>query len=265
MNEFEARRAAYLERALRLGHGLPSRCLFSHETAALLRSLPTYGVPAQLRLTGMGVRGVKTSDVHINRAGLREEDVDWVGGLPVTSMPRTVVDLGRWCPFGEALVTADAALRAGASREQMQDVLRHQWTWPRIRHAMSVVRFADARSESPAESFVRSRFITLGLPLPELQKDIERDGRWIARSDFYWEEFGLAGEVDGRVKYVAGQAWEEVGDQLWREKLRQEDIEDSVTEVIRWTWAQAHAPDEVFAARFWRKVRRAQWLRQLAG
>ena len=98
-----------------------------------------------------------------------------------------------------------------------------------------------------------------------MQHDIELDGVWVARSDFYWEEFSLVGEVDGRVKYAAGQSWEEVGAQLWREKLRQEQIEDGVHEVIRWTWLQGHAPDDLFAARFWRKVRRAQWLRRLAG
>jgi hypothetical protein len=263
VNEFEQRRAAHLDRARQLGEGFLDGLAFSHETSALLRNWPTYRIPAQIRLTGPNVRGVRTSDVHINRAQVRDEDLDFVDGMPVLSGARTVVDLGRWNAFGEALITADAALRDGVTREQLQDVLRHQWNWPRIPRGMAVVRHADSLSESPAESFVRSRFITLALPLPALQVDIQTPERWIARSDFYWEEFRLAGEVDGRLKYVAGQTFEEVGDQLWREKLRQEDIEDAVHEVIRWTWAQGHAPDDVFAARFWRKVRRAQWLNQL--
>ena len=263
VNEFEQRRAAHLERARQLGEGLLDGLAFSHETSALLRNLPTYRIPAQIRLTGPNVRGVRTSDVHINRAQVRDEDLDFVDGMPVLSVARTVVDLGRWNAFGEALVTADAAMRAGVTREQLDDVLRHQWNWPRIPRAIAVVRHADGRSESPAESYVRSRFIRLELPTPRLQADIETPERWIARSDFYWDEFRLAGEVDGRIKYVAGQAFEEIGDQLWREKLRQEDIEDAVHEVIRWTWAQGHAPDDVFVARFWRKVRRAQWLNQL--
>jgi hypothetical protein len=234
MNEHDVRRGQHLDRARLLAAGLPAETGFSHETAAMFRGLATYGIPAQLRVTGTKVRAVRTSDLHVHRAGLRDTDVTYVDGLPVTSLARTAVDIGRSVDFAAALVTADAALRAGASRGQMQEVLRHQWTWPRVRHAMPVVRHADARSESPAESVVRSRFITRGLPMPQLQHNVFDGPTWIARTDFYWEEFGLVGEVDGRVKYVE--------DELRQEKLRQESIEDAAPGVIRWTWAQAHAP-----------------------
>jgi hypothetical protein len=47
---------------------------------------------------------------------------------------------------------------------------------------------------------------------------------------------GVAGEADGAVKYRSG-------DTLWKEKLRQEDIERGGIPVVRWTFAEAeHRP-----------------------
>ena len=199
--------------------------------------------------------GTRTSDVHVFRSGLRAQDRDVVAGVPVTSGARTVVDLGRRLPFGEALVTADAALRAGVSRRALQDVLRDQWTWPRIRHAMPVVRYADARSESALESFTRSRFIVLRLPMPELQRNIYGADGWVARTDYLWEFHGLAGEADGKIKYLQ--------DELWAEKQRQDNIEDADVLVIRWIWRTAHAPDDEFTRRLLRKLDLAYRLKQL--
>lgn len=247
------RRTAHLDHARMLGSGLPDGVVLSHESAAIVHGLATYGVPAAVRLTGTHVRAMRTSDAHIHRAQLRDDDVTDVEGIPVTSMARTVVDLGRRLPFGAALVTADAALRAGCSPRELADVLRHQWTWPRVRHSMPVVRHADRKSESPLESVVRGRIIVLRLPPPRLQVNLY-DGRiWIARSDFEWPELNLVGEADGRSKYVT--------DELWAEKERQDLIEDSGRVVIRWTWRTAHVSDEEFVARFRRYERRALLLR----
>jgi very-short-patch-repair endonuclease len=76
------------------------------------------------------------------------------------------------------------------------------------------------------------------------------DGGLIARVDFYWEEYGLVGEADGKVKYVDEQA-------LFREKQRRDAIEESY-QVIRWTWRQAHEPDELFRNRLLAAIARAQ-------
>jgi len=47
---------------------------------------------------------------------------------------------------------------------------------------------------------------------------------------------GVAGEADGAVKYGSRES-------LWKEKLRQEDIENGGTPVVRWTYAEAeHRP-----------------------
>ena len=255
MTDHELRRLEHRERALELGSHLPPDAALSAESAAIVSGLATYDIPAAVRVTQTRSQGFRTSDVHVLRAGLRLHDITVVDGVPVTSMARTVIDLGRRLPFGQALVTADAALRAGTSRRQLQDVLRHQWTWPMVRHAMPVMRWADGRSESALESWTRSRFIVLRLPMPQLQRNIFDHGRWVARSDFLFEEYDVVGEADGRVKYLT--------DELWAEKQRQDDIEDAGYEVIRWIWRTAHAPDEDFAKRLLRKLDRGLKLKRL--
>jgi hypothetical protein len=254
MNEREARRSEHRTRALDFARQLPADAALSHESAAIVAGIPTYDVPAAVKVTRTRGRAVRTSDLHVYRADLRPWDRDFVDGAPITAFARTAVDLGRHLEFGPALVAADGALRAGATRRQLQDVLRHQWTWPRVRRAMPVVRMADGRAESALESWTRSRFISLRLPLPELQANIASASGWVARSDFRWKGYGVVGEADGRIKYLA--------EELWAEKQRQDDIEDAGYEVIRWIWRTAHAPDEEFARRLLRKLERGLWFRQ---
>ncbi len=57
---------------------------------------------------------------------------------------------------------------------------------------------------------------------------------------------GVAGEADGAIKYGAPDA-------LWKEKRRQEDIEEGGTRVVRWTYADAeHHPDRLLQR--WRRA-----------
>ena len=119
---------------------------------------------------------------------------------------------------------------------------------------MPVVRHADWRAESALESWTRGRFITLRLPLPQLQRDVIGASGWVAQSDFLWEYYRVVGEADGKVKYLQ--------DELWAEKQRQDDVEDAEYEVIRWNWRTAHAADEEFTRRLMRKFERGLWVKR---
>src|SRR5437588_2033570 len=110
VNDYQARTAAHLAKVADLAPQLPGDAVISHESAALVFGLPTYDVPAAVRVTRGRGRSVRTSDVHVIRAELRPWDRTSIRDIPVTSPARTVVDLGRRLPFGQALVTADAAL-----------------------------------------------------------------------------------------------------------------------------------------------------------
>jgi hypothetical protein len=208
------------------------RSVVSHRSAAMLHGLPLLGArPSVPELTVPPRTGTNYPRVHLYRAQLRPEDVTSIGNRPVTSVARTVADLGRHRPLGPSVAAIDAALHLEmVTVEEIDDVLRFCRLWPRIRRAERALRLADGRAESPLESLSRLVFPILGIPRPEMQKHIfDRYGRLVGRADFYWDEFGVAGEADGRSKYD-GRAI------LTEEKQRQEAFENLALVVVRWGW-----------------------------
>ena len=88
----------------------------------------------------------------------------------------------------------------------------------------------DPRSESAIESVSRLRLGSTTLPAPEPQVEIfDRNGVFLGRLDFYWDEFGVGGEVDRKMKYQ-----DKPGEVLWLEKKRQEPMEDRGLVFVRW-------------------------------
>jgi hypothetical protein len=260
--EYDAARRAHLATAVRALRRHRGGCVLSHEAAAIGLRLPTYRIPRKVLLTrdSGSRRTTGRTDVAVAAlpaAHLAVVDIGPVRGVPLTSMARTVVDIGRTRPFLEALVTADAALRRGLPRQELLDVLAQMPRWPGTVAAAEVVRWADGRSESPAESVTRGRFILLGLPMPEPQVRVPVLGGGCRRVDFLWKQVGLIVEVDGKVKYEGPEGEQE----LWQEKQRRDDLEEELT-IIRWNWRQSHAPDAEFCERFWRAWARAERLQR---
>lgn len=204
----------------------------SHRSAALLQGLPLLDPPP--KRPDLTVQPGRTGDVAgalLHRATLRPGDVVIIDGVPVTSIARTLIDLGRTLTIGAAVVTIDAALNLGRAHEhEVLDIARQCSTWPNIRRAMRAVGLADPRAESPLESVSRLVLRRVRLPTPTLQA-VVRDGagRHIGRCDFYWDEFGVLGEADGRDKYDERAV-------LTGEKLRQEDLENLGLAAARWGW-----------------------------
>jgi hypothetical protein len=215
-----------------------SGSVISHRSAALMHGLPLLQ-PPPVR-SDLTVQPRRTGDVRgalLHRASLRERDVVEIDGVPVTAAARTLVDLARTVSLAAAVVTTDAALHnAMVDQEALDDVMRMCRRWPRIRKARPVLALADARSESPLESFSRLVIWKLRPPAPDLQAVIcHREGWVIGRADFYWDEFGVVGEADGRSKY-------DDRDVLTAEKTRQEDLENPGVVVVRWGWIDAKNP-----------------------
>src|SRR3954452_9027050 len=96
-----AAHVAEVRRALRRHAGL---CAASHESAAIIRGLPVYAIPAKAQLTRLeGHR--RNGRVRAVAAELSLDEVRVVDGIPVTSLARTAVDVARARPFVPALVT----------------------------------------------------------------------------------------------------------------------------------------------------------------
>jgi hypothetical protein len=174
----------------------------------------------------------------------------------VTSLARTVADLGRLLPLDQAAAAGDRALREGLRAGDLAMVLDRCRRWPGIARALLMARLLDRRSESAGESVSRIRMHEAGLPTPEPQLSVYDDrGRLVGRADFGWKEQKVLGEFDGRVKYgrllKPGQSVEDV---VYREKLREDALRDLGWRVVRWTWPDLY-PGDVLVGRLQRALR----------
>jgi very-short-patch-repair endonuclease len=135
----------------------------------------------------------------VRRSTLAKGDRVNAGGMPATSVLRTVGELCCRLSLIEAVVVADSALHSGAIR--LQDMTR--WAVANagqrgIRNLRRVLEHAEPKAESPMESRLRMALVLAGLPRPKAQVPIhDRWGRVIGRPDLYYEEQRLGIEYDG--------------------------------------------------------------------
>jgi len=194
-------------------------------------------------------RGKARGYVHQHTARLPPDDVTEVGGVLVTTLERTVVDLARTLPVEQAVAAGDAALRRGAHQQRLVEVLERARGWPGLPVARRVVAFLDARSESAGESASRVVLHRIGLPPSELQLVVvDEHGHVVARCDFGWRQHRTVGEFDGRVKYGRllrpGQRVEDV---VYAEKRREDAVRDCGEQVVRWGWMDLQRPPSLAA------------------
>jgi hypothetical protein len=205
--------------------------VISHRSAVLAHGLPLLVPPHRPDLT---VPPRHTGDVRhalLHRARLDPEDVVVIRDAPYTAVARSLVDLARTVPVAAGVVSFDAALHAGMTTGlAVRAVIDGCRTWPYITRARNVMELADPLAESPLESVSRLVFLRLGLPRPRLQAVVrDRRGAHLGRCDFYWDEYGVVGEADGRAKYTDREV-------LTAEKLRQEALEEVGLVTVRWGW-----------------------------
>jgi hypothetical protein len=206
----------------------------SHQTAALLHGLSLLGPPtAVLAITrppGEGSRSGRPG-VRIHCAALPAGHVGGRLGVPVTTVPRTVIDLARVLEFRAGVVVADSALQQKlTSRKELRAVIAACPRWPGLRRAAQVVEFADGGAESPLESLARVVFRDVGLPPPELQAEI-RDSEFIGRVDFLWRKFATIAEVDGAGKYADR-------DRAIRQLRRDKRLREAGYQVVHFDWKE---------------------------
>jgi len=218
----------------------------SGRSAAVLHGLPTFRVPSRPELTAADPvsLGRRRGGSHVFGATLRRDEVtDWFG-VPVTTVARTLVDVGRH-DRRDAIMAGDAALREFLTdRGEIGRVLDGAVGWPGIRQARGVLDLLDPRAESPLESLTRLVLHDDDFPEPELQVWLGGD-----RIDMLFTEQRLVLEIDGRDKYDVDGRGDD--DPLWAEKRRERRLRALDYRVERVTW------DEIVVR--WPETRR--WLR----
>ncbi len=219
----------------------------SHTSAAVLHGLPLWLVDiSRVHLTRNNRGGsARTPGRTVHTAVLGSHEVQMVGGVPVTTVARTLADLARCSGFETAVIAADYALhRQLVSPTDLTRALvdgRHR---PGNTAARRALVFADGRAESPGESRTRVLLHRLGLPPPSLQVEVfDRHGIWVGRTDLGYEEDGALIEFDGRVKYQKLlRAGESASDAVVAEKKREDCLRSVGLSVLRIVWSELAAP-----------------------
>ena len=226
---------------------LSSEAVVSHVSAAVLHRLPIWGLSLdRVHVTRPGrCRGGRRHPlVHVRTNTLDPAEIAMVDGIPVTSVERTIADLGRSVPFTQAVVVADGALaRDTTDVQRAWALLGEMKRWPGAPAARRVLEFADGRSGSVGESRSRVLLAMAGIPEPVLQWNVPGTA---FDADFGWPRLRTVGEFDGRIKYgrllLPGQ---EPGDVVFEEKRREDLIRDTDIGVVRWTWSELDAFEAV--------------------
>lgn len=172
-----------------------------------------------------------------------------VGEFDATSVARTALEITRTEPFARALGSMDWALwRRNGLRVSREEVAAELARLPQrfgVERARRVVGFATDLSDSYGESWYRGLVCELGFELPELQKTFHVRGRTY-RCDYWWRSVEVAGEFDGKGKYLRSLApGDDPGKVVWREKRREDALRTVVRGMIRPVWTDLFDPDRV--------------------
>lgn len=181
----------------------------SHRTAAHLWRLE--GVePGSLEITSL--RRVRSSVVKAYRCRLPAEHVTKIGRIPVTTIPRTLFDLGAVADTAtvEAAVT-DALRRGRTTLARLRNCLDE--AGGKGRPGASAFRsILEALGGQPVESVLELKLLRLlrrhGLPEPVCQFDVRKGNAVVARVDVAYPELRLAIEADGFRFHAGPGSWE---------------------------------------------------------
>lgn len=231
--------AEHRELALATWTGLAAGSVLSHLSAAIVHGLPVIGrPPSRVSVTRTtGGHGRADTLLHLRVCPLPPDEVIERDGVMVTSLARTVADVTRTSSLDQAVAVADAALRAGLERGDLERSLGRCDRRPGIAQARRVAAFADPGADGPGESVSRVRMRQAGLPSPVLQWRIGYSDGHETFSDFAWPELRTLGEFDGKVKYGRlVKPDQSPTDVVMAEKRRENRIRRQGWWLVRWGW-----------------------------
>lgn len=182
---------------------LPLAAVFGLRTAAFLHGLDV--LPRSVTPDCWPVEVVVPPGTTVpRRLGLRVyrwnlgPDVQQRDGVLVTTPVRTALDCARVLPRLDAVAAVDQFLRHGVEPAQLRRHAARLGRAARSPVVDSILDAADARSDSPLESWTRCLVTDAGLPRPVTQLPVTmRDGS-VAHLDLGYRRFAVGIECDGR-------------------------------------------------------------------
>lgn len=178
----------------------------SHQTALLLHGCWTFRSGTAVHVTHLSNPSIDReheTDVVRHWTKLPDRDRCVMGGIPVTTLERSLVDSIRTLEPDSALVVADSAFRRGASTVLVERIVAESLGRRGVVQARETLGRADPRSASPGESLVRAAMYRARDVSPSLQIPVTtRIGTfWV---DVGWPDLKVGFEFDGAVKYSGG-------------------------------------------------------------
>jgi hypothetical protein len=224
---------------------LKSDAILSHFSAAAYWGLDVWQRwPATVDILVSG--GARSSGSFRRHTGDPDRhETTSLGDFSVTTVAQTAVDIALVVPFHEAVVTMDSALRHTrtggplTTKEELRAAVDRMHGVPGCRRAAAATMFASHLADSPLESVSRVRMMEAGFPDPTLQKEFT-DGRGFhAVVDFWWPDFGIIGEADGRLKYGGTETAdpEAARQAVISEKNRENTLRRLSSGFARWEYA----------------------------
>jgi hypothetical protein len=210
--------------------------VFAHESAALLHGIPVLSpwpeVPHLLdsELESPSRRSPRAAIVHRPR---HRPDVTEVDGILTTDVVATAVALAARHDLVAGVAAFDHVLAAGHDRTEIEHVLEAWAPFHGHGRAWRALALATGLAETPLESLSLVGIHLGGLLAPRQQVEFVARGRRY-RTDFYWDEFRVIGEADGRVKYGSRA-------DLIVEKEREDALRSLGLGFARWGWDDAWA------------------------
>lgn len=242
---FEGRLTATILRA-------PGRTWASHRSAARLWRLRHDGPQVVEVSTTANLRGLRS--VH-DVATMPERDRTVVRGVPVTSVERTLADVGAVVPAAslEAMTLEAVRLRittVGALRDRLDEGDAGRFGPPTLRRLLdrwTDFEAAESVLEARLRRLVRRRRLPEGVP----QLDVYDGERFVARLDLAYPDEKIAVEADG-------YRWH--GDPArWRADLaRRNELTRLGWQVLHFTWNDLKFDEQRVAATIAGAVNRAR-------
>ena len=215
----------------------------SHVTAAWLHGLHDAPQYVEIVATRPG-RRQRDFVVH-QSTDLEVSQITDVGGIPTTTVARTIIDIGIPHGIGTAGRCLDEARRRGMVDLETVASLRKQVA-RKGRNGVGPARIVIAQRsqwDQATESALEDRFVRLiqgyGLPMPESQYRIRNQrGRVIARVDFAYPDKKVAVELDGAAHHSDMESFQ-------RDRVRQNQLTLLGWTVIRFTYWDLRAGDRI--------------------
>ncbi len=203
----------------------PTAVLSHRSAGALWELLTTSQTVVDVTVPGTSRRGQKHIRIHRARV-LTPEDWTIVDGIPVTSVPRTLLDLAGALSLAALRRAVEQAERSG--RLDLAAIGRLLQRTGRHRGAGKLRRvLADYVEPVPLRSELERRFLELvlaaGLPRPRVNSRVAG-----LEVDFFWPQWRLVVELDGRAYHSDPRSFE-------RDRVRDARLQRARCRVLRVT------------------------------